>query len=228
MNYFAHGIRYVDRPYFLAGTAVPDWLSVVDRKVRMRTRNVRPFSEPERAADEVQREVALGVLQHLHDDQWFHDSEAFLVTSAELGQMFRQLPDTDDGFRAGFLGHIVTELLIDAALIERHPERLDAYYESVRRIDQQAVQRAVNAMARNQTQHLAPFIPRFVEVRFLADYLEDTRLQYRLNQVLGRIRLKPLPKGSVDVLQRGRRLIRERVDDLLPPAQFDHAAITRN
>ena len=36
MNYFAHGHRFVDDPYFLAGTAVPDWLSVVDRKVRVR------------------------------------------------------------------------------------------------------------------------------------------------------------------------------------------------
>src|SRR3984957_18435669 len=36
MNYFAHGIRFVDRPWFLAGTALPDWLSVIDRRVRLR------------------------------------------------------------------------------------------------------------------------------------------------------------------------------------------------
>ena len=33
MNYFAHGVRFLEDPYFLAGTAVPDWLSVVDRRV---------------------------------------------------------------------------------------------------------------------------------------------------------------------------------------------------
>ena len=38
MNYFAHGWNYVDAPYVLAGTAVPDWLSVVDRRVRARAR----------------------------------------------------------------------------------------------------------------------------------------------------------------------------------------------
>ena len=36
MNYFAHGYRYIDRPWFLAGTALPDWLNVVDRRVRVR------------------------------------------------------------------------------------------------------------------------------------------------------------------------------------------------
>lgn len=36
MNYFAHGYRFIDRPYYLAGTAVPDWLRVADRDVRVR------------------------------------------------------------------------------------------------------------------------------------------------------------------------------------------------
>ena len=36
MNYFAHGRHFIDQPYLLAGTAVPDWLNVVDRSVRAR------------------------------------------------------------------------------------------------------------------------------------------------------------------------------------------------
>jgi hypothetical protein len=42
MNYFAHGIRFLDRPWFLAGTATPDWLSVADRKVRLREKFLVP------------------------------------------------------------------------------------------------------------------------------------------------------------------------------------------
>ncbi len=38
MNYLAHGWRYTDEPYVLAGTAAPDWLSVIDRKIRLRSR----------------------------------------------------------------------------------------------------------------------------------------------------------------------------------------------
>ena len=38
MNYFAHGYAFLDDPYFLAGTAVPDWLSVIDRRMRARSK----------------------------------------------------------------------------------------------------------------------------------------------------------------------------------------------
>ena len=43
MNYFAHALPFLDRPYFMAGTSVPDWLTVVDRKVRVRSRHIEPF-----------------------------------------------------------------------------------------------------------------------------------------------------------------------------------------
>ena len=44
MNYFAHGYAFVDDPWFLAGTAVPDWLNVSDRGVRVRERQAEPWS----------------------------------------------------------------------------------------------------------------------------------------------------------------------------------------
>ncbi len=40
MNYFAHGYRFIDDPYFMAGTALPDWLSVADRRVRIRPKHL--------------------------------------------------------------------------------------------------------------------------------------------------------------------------------------------
>ena len=32
MNYFAHALPFFDRPYFVAGTAAPDWLAAADRQ----------------------------------------------------------------------------------------------------------------------------------------------------------------------------------------------------
>ena len=34
MNYFAHGRQFVNQPYFMAGTSVPDWLPVLNRRVK--------------------------------------------------------------------------------------------------------------------------------------------------------------------------------------------------
>ena len=54
MNYFAHALPFLDQPYFVAGTAVPDWLSVVDRQVRVRRRHAEPLAN---AADATARSI---------------------------------------------------------------------------------------------------------------------------------------------------------------------------
>lgn len=217
MNYFAHGIRFLERPYFLAGTAVPDWLSVVDRRVRMRPRSVSPFAD---GTGSECAEVAAGVLQHLEDDRWFHETRAFVETMTEMGRLFRQLLGPEDGFRPGFLGHIVTELLLDRVLIEERPHLLDRYYARLQDVDPLRVQECVNAMARGETHKLSQFIPLFLQSEFLRDYLDSKALLRRLNQVMQRIKLKRLPDETEEVLVRGRTLVRARACQLLPVSGF--------
>ncbi len=219
MNYLAHGIRFLDRPYFMAGTAVPDWLSVVDRRVRMRTKRIElllsewPDGSPE-------REVALGILQHLSDDDWFHTTLGFHDITGRMTVLFRQaLPG--DSFLNSFLGHIVTELLIDAELSERHPTHLEAYYRSLLSIDPHVVQRVVNTSARETTDLLAEFIPLFIAEGFLRDYRDSTKLLRRLNQVMKRVKLEQLPESTIDVLHSGRKLVATHLAALLPPDRFD-------
>ncbi len=86
MNYFAHGRRFVEDPYFLAGTAVPDWLNVVDRRVRVRAVQAERHVE---AADPRVARIAAGIVQHCRDDQWFHATPAFAALSLELCRMLR-------------------------------------------------------------------------------------------------------------------------------------------
>ena len=222
MNYFAHGLRFVGRPYLLDGTAVPDWLSVADRGVRMRAGRVEPFAD---SSGTIQAELAAGVLQHLHDDRWFHQTAAFYETCGELTVLFRGVVGREDGFRPGFLGHIGLEVLLDAVLIEEHPERLDAYYEALERLDPREVESAVNRMARESTSRLAPLIPLFQREQFLRDYLEPERLLYRLNQVMRRIKLNQLPADVAGVLVEAREIVRRRVPQLLPPEHFSNPRI---
>ena len=217
MNYFAHGIRYLDRPYFLAGTAVPDWLSVADRKVRMRAKHVEPFADRSGTPG---AELAAGVLQHLHDDAWFHHTRAFAEVLQELTGLFRELLPRDEDYRPSFLGHIVTELILDGILIERNPAALDTYYAALAEVDPQQVQELVNRMARDQTLNLAVFIPLFGREQFLRDYLEPARLLYRLNQVLRRIKLNTLPSETEAVLKAAWRIVEQRSGELLLESLF--------
>lgn len=215
-------MRFLDRPYFLAGTAVPDWLSVADRGVRLRPRHVAPFAD---TSGTPEAELAAGILQHHEDDDWFHRTEAFYRTTGEITRRFRELLNGDDGHRPAFLGHITAELLLDAVLIERHPILLDAYYEVLARVDPGAVERSVNRMARRTTSRLSPFIPAFRREEFLRDYLQPHRLRFRLNQVLRRVKLKPLPGGADAVLRSARGLVEAHRESLLPAERFGTAAI---
>lgn len=217
MNYFAHGLRFLDRPYFMAGTAIPDWLSAFDRKTRMRPANVTSYAEN---GNEVMSEIAAGVLQHWHDDRWFHQLPAFYDVSKELTEIFRAALVDFEGLRPGFLGHIVTELLLDAELIEDNPEQLTRYYEVMASVDPAIVEQCVNQMARKPTNRLAAAIPLFINEAFLADYLQPSRLLYRLNQVMKRVKLGQLPDSFVESLIIAREIVAQRRHDLLPTDRF--------
>jgi hypothetical protein len=214
MNYFAHGLPFVEDPYFLAGTAVPDWLNVADRGVRVRSKHAAPLVD---AQDQQLAAVARGIVQHHRDDAWFHETAAFHETCWRLSLSVKQLLPSDEGFRPSFLGHVLVEILLDAALIAEHPQRLEAYYRALESVDGGRVQEAVNRMAPRTTARLGPLVPLFCRERFLWDYLEDVKLGRRLNQVMLRVNLPPLPESFVQVLPAARREVTRRKAELMGP-----------
>ena len=219
MNYFAHGRRFTSDPFFLAGTAVPDWLGVVDRQVRVRSRHADAWSACD---DPCVAAVARGVRQHLADDAWFHETLAFAECSMAIGRMVRDVLPTDDGFRPHFLGHILVEILLDAELIAEDPAALAAYYRAMNSLDAAAVESAVNRIAPRGTSNLATFIGLFSRERFLYDYQDDGKLLFRLNQVMRRVRLPTLPPQMSEVFPEARRLVSARGHELLTaPAECD-------
>ena len=222
MNYFSHAIRFLDRPVFAVATGLPDILSVADRSVRLRARRMEPFRE---TASPFDAEVAAGALQHLEDDAWFHKTRAFVETNVELTRLFRETIGSGDGMRCSFLGHIVTELQLDGVLAERYPDLLDRYYDIVGDTDADAIQACVNRMAARQTDRLAMLIPKFHQEQFLRDYSEPSRLRFRLNQVMLRVRLDQLPEVLEEALAESWRIVKSRAEALLPPEHFEFPAV---
>lgn len=212
MNYFAHGFRFVDDPYFLAGTAVPDWLSAIDRKVRVRPNEARQFFDH---GDAVLARVARGVSKHHEDDAWFHVTPAFGELNWRYTQQLQRLLPADDGMRPGFLGHIIIELLLDSVLIDEHPGVIDVYYRAMAEAEAWVVEEAVNRMSQSRTERLSIFIPAFTRERFLCDYSDDARLLRRLNQVMRRVGLEPLPETLLEWLPDVRREVADRRRELL-------------
>ncbi|MEI8376751.1 MAG: hypothetical protein WCJ35_28385 [Planctomycetota bacterium] len=212
MNYFSHALPFLADPYFVAGTAVPDWLAVVDRGVRVRAKNVEPLAahpHSETAA------VARGLLQHFRDDSLFHKTRAFAETTLELSAAIRSLLPADSGFRPSFLGHVLVEVLLDWTLAEDNPGGLETYYHALESVDPGVVQETVNRIAARNTDRLAPMIFLFCRERILWDYGRDDKLLLRMNQVMRRVGFIPLPEGVQELFPAARQLVRRRQHELL-------------
>ncbi len=212
MNYFAHALPFLDRPYFLAGTGVPDWLTVADRQVRLRSKTVEPFCDD---PDPCVAAVAGGILQHLRDDARFHGTRAFAETSLELTVAARDVLAGETGMRPSFLGHLLVELLLDATLIADDPDQVVAYYQALEMVDSQRIEEAVNRIAPRRTERLAVFVDLYCAERILCNYLEDDRLLFRLNQVMRRVGLAALPDEFSGLLPSARKLVAQRRESLL-------------
>lgn len=213
MNYLAHGYRFVHEPYFLAGTAAPDWLSVIDRKMRLRSNAAATLvddADPQLAA------LARGIVQHHRDDEWFHQTAAFAELNLQFAVAIRDALPADDGFRPSFLGHILVELLLDDLLAAEEPSRLDNYYAALAQLDPITVQTAINRLATRTSDRIGMLIPRFCRERFLYDYAADETLLARLNHVMRRVNLPLLPDLTRELFPALRKQVRQRRDELLP------------
>jgi len=203
---------FLDNPYFVAGTSVPDWLMVADRGARMRVKNVEPWA---RSRDPVAAAVAGGVLQHLRDDGRFHETRAFVELNLELTAAVREALGDDRGLVPNVLGHLLVELLLDAALAAEAPERLEAYYRALGQVDFLELEAVVNKIGTRPTVLLAPFAQFFLEARILSDYAEDGKLMVRVNQVLRRLGREPVDDSLAAIFPRARQLVAQRRHELL-------------
>lgn len=214
MNFLCHALPYLDEPLLAVSTGVPDWLSVVDRKIRARGKSAAPFVDSD---DPEMRAVACGVLRHIEDDRWFHGTRDFVELNMELAVQLRDLLPGDEGFRPTFVGHILIEMFLDSFWIRDRPADAVRYYECLRGSTPEVIERCVNRITGVPTAQLSTVIGRFAEVKFLYDYSEPPLMLSRLNQVMRRARLPLLPEAVGGWLPRASKLVESRRVGLLTP-----------
>ncbi len=219
MNCLAHAVCYLDDTWFMVGAGLPDWLGMSDRSVRIRPKHVDPFLD----GDDERAGLCRGIQQHWVDDGWFHKSAAFHEVTSRIGSWVREHFDAGDNYRSGFVGHIACELLIDGVMSANQPGLLDRYFDIVNEIDAERLQGLVNSLGANQTNRLPAFLDRYIRDAFLRDYVHDSKLLYRLNRVLARVRLAPLPESATVVIGEARELVRAELPQLISPAMLTAA-----
>ena len=212
MNYFSHARRFLDDPFFVAGVSVPDWMGVVNRRAKAPTKLALPFAHDQ---DRRVASIARGIIQHHHDDKWFHQCPAFVELQSAFTVKLQTFVPHDKSLRPRFFGHVLIEVLLDHTLISQDPAQLDRYYEVAAGYDVTFIAQTVNRMLSRPTGMLAFFIPLFVKERFLYDYGDDTTLLYRMNRVLKRLKLAPMPAEVTTFFAEARDLVQSRQSQLL-------------
>jgi hypothetical protein len=217
MNFFAHALPWLDDPWFVAGTCLPDWMSVINRRVRLRSKKVQPRVDD---SDSRIARVAQGIVQHHADDEWFHETPEFAQLNLQFSVQLREDVKLDDSLRTRFVGHILIEMLLDDWLSKIYPGKLKEYYLQLERLCGRELERIVVDLAglsaeANGQLPVEQFLPRFRQERFLFDYSDDPRLLYRLNQVMRRVRLPALPPAILDWLPGARQEVLQLAPRLL-------------
>jgi hypothetical protein len=227
MNYFAHGLPFLHRPralapYELTGAIVPDLVRVLERRRRVDLERIRVAGNgaPDNGHEEYAPRLALvrGILRHHADDLEFHASRRFQELSARVTALLRRDLDGGPRFRPSVIAHILVEMLLDAALIERDRRHLDRYYETLGRVDPVRLCRELEEVLGFLPERFAELWSAFLEDRFLADYSHDPGVAYRLDRVSRRARMPALPAGFAALLPAVRAWVREQDEALLPAA----------
>ncbi|MDE0863286.1 MAG: hypothetical protein OSA98_05825 [Rubripirellula sp.] len=220
MNFLSHAIPYLDNPLLAVSTGIPDWLTMVDRKIRARGK----LAEQHVLSKDTELSlVAKGIVKHIADDRWFHGTQAFVETNMELAMQLRHLLPGDAGFRPTFVGHILIEMLLDGMWIRDDRSTAEHYYTAIRQAPPATIQRCVNVITGKPTTKLVAVIDRFAEIEFLYDYLDHEKLLMRLNQVMKRVGLPLLPDEVGTWLPQAQDLVESRRRRLLtPPGDVNH------
>ena len=160
-------------------------------------------------------ELRTGLEQHFHDDGWFHEAPAFLDVSAAITRDLRNACPRDPRFRAHFLGHVLTEVLLDSALLERDPSLGERYYDALAEVDASVVQAYAEAVTGAPLTRLDELVDRFRRERFVLGYVDDALVVHKIAQVARRVGLPPLPEEVATVIAASRNRGRSRLDALL-------------
>lgn len=115
MNFLFHhhlALRDLGTPEAAVGAMLPDLWRMADRRVRPAPGAVSASDEPSPLA-----EVLAGIAHHVAADRWFHHDPVFLDGEQRTAARLRSVaPDVP---RIGLFAHVLWELCLDGALLDR-------------------------------------------------------------------------------------------------------------
>ena len=117
--------------------------------------------------------------------------------------------------RPSLIAHVLIEMFLDWHLETRYPGTMEEFYNVVQQIVPEQVQNAVNLFATRKTEKLVPAIGFFLKERYVFDYETDAGARYRMNRVLERLKLAPIPEEADSWMSKFRQKVVTNANELL-------------
>jgi hypothetical protein len=155
------------------------------------------------------------VVRHMHDDAGFHASESFQATVRDVAALLGPVRAVHPQLRPRFVGHVLTEVLLDAELLRADPTLTERYYTALRTLEPKEVEHVAARLTPAAPRGLARLVTGFVDARVVEEYAYDECVARRLDQTFARVRQPAIGPALLPLLPQARALVAERAASLL-------------
>lgn len=199
MNFLGH--FYLDEslgsPWFMAGAASPDLMSVYGGHHRLRPGMLKRISWTPKGAE---KPFIAGIHRHFDTDAWFHQSPIFHDQVHALAAMIRKDFPGLNLRHPSFIGHILFELVLDKVLLEDIPGLCDRFYAAWHTIDSDRIQEISRRITGYPMEGYDSYVRQFRERAYLYRYADTSHIEMVLHRILHRVHLEDSPDIPDSVL----------------------------
>jgi hypothetical protein len=195
MNYFSHFVvdHHPNNYEYNTGLFLPDVTKSWVKTFR--------HPEPDSNFSVHQHELLKGCLKHYHSDKLFHGSDFFKKYYQALNTEIKSAGLSDRVERKWFISHIMLELLIDRVIVKAYPTLLDAFYESLEKVDHDNLRSFLKYYGMKKDDEFFRFFNHFREVRYIYYYTDNNKFIYSLNRIMMRVNIAELSESDGTILQ---------------------------
>ncbi|MCB9236181.1 MAG: hypothetical protein H6581_31320 [Bacteroidia bacterium] len=187
MNFIAHFFLDRERPesFFAIGAATPDLLSIYNPRLRIKKHHIKKLNLETFSENDLM--LLEGVKRHFHADAFFHTSPFFERETQWLSAQMTQRFPGDTIPRKYFIAHILLELVLDKALIHRHPDLLDNYYAHFTQSPLDQVRHATELVTKRELKNYDGFLAKFRDHKYLYNYTRWDHIVFVLKKIMERV-----------------------------------------
>lgn len=189
MNFLSHYFldHQIDDSLFVVGASTPDLLSIFDRKIKFKEREISKRVQDREVTAE-QLSFYQGVIRHFQVDKLFHSSDFFHEETQELSHKLRLSFPKNELQRSFFVAHILLELSLDRLLIQQDETLLYKFYQHFERCTPQRIKKLTGWLAgRELLTSYDAFLGKFTRDQHLYRYKDWSYIVYVLKRILRRV-----------------------------------------